>query len=573
MTKQEAELARARLRLLELEEEEEQEQTAKQPNGASGDWGFPDPGAMNAVVAKFSEGLTKKGSDDLVGAIGAKRFGGTRGQYLRMPDGSEVSAQTPEEARVAFRDAERQKQDAADQHWPKLGFAADMAGEVTSDAALMGAKMIRPAYQALMGGARGYLGSRSDSQGEKLASTALGAGFGYGAASLPALGKAASETRLARAIAESRAGKATGEALMSAVKWPGEALERAGVATGRRVLMDGQGSLSGKTALPDEAVREAMDSGAVRLFGTTRGAAKRLDKTTEAAGQEYGRLLKELEDGGVKGPNVMGLFQQLREQADELVKTEANDVLPSLYRDSAESLYSKGVAPAGQDLRLGLRQAVGATRALQRDAKYGKYEETPLNEAKRDIARRVRVAVEDEVESSAAKSGSAELQNLAAQFVPAKKTLSNLIPADAAAFRGAEQASKRNAFSLTDYLAAGAAGAATQNPIKTGAALLGAHVLRTRGPSTAAVSLRALGKGTTGLVQNAPEVFGEFGAVIAGQKTPEARVAIAEELAQRYPAFAQMLKDLDQPSGEQASPSPAPSPRPGDPLRAGRRGR
>lgn len=513
--------------------------------GASGDWGYPDPGPYKAIGTKFIQGTTKGGSDEGVGVLARLKFQPRPGQYLRLPDGSELPAMTPDQIQFAAREYERQNQGAADQHWPKFGFVANTVGEVASDSVLAGKRMVAPIYQSLAGAARGYLGNNSDDPVSKGASTTIGALLGYGAAKTPEWASAASKTRLARTIAESRVGQAAGDAMMSAARWPGEALDRLGIATARRVLSGAKG-LKAEEALPDAAVREAMESGAVVPFGTTAGASKRLTAVRESAGDELGRVVADLEQRGVRGPNVMDIYHDLATEGATLGKGTTADAIPNLYQDQAEAIVSK----AGDDLQLGLTQANDITRSLQRAAKYGKFEETPLNEAKRAIAARVGQRLKDVVRETGENSADDQVRALAGQFAPLKLRLSRLIPADDHAYQEANRIASRNPFSLWDLAAGGSMFTATQNPVKTAATLGGMHLLRTRGPSTVAWGARNLGNLYLRALEHAPAALAELSAVSARQPAPQDQLSAVRALAAANPAFAQLLESLSRPPAQ-----------------------
>lgn len=578
---QELEQKRKRFRFLQLEKERAEAMSAASPrerHGASGDWGYPDPGLPGALATKFNQGLTKDASDEIVGGVAGVALDETPGQYLKLPDGSIVPAQSRNEIYRAGRDFERQRQEGASQHWPKSSLIAQTGGEIASDVALAGSKMVRPAYQTAAGAFRGLMGSRAELTPDKATpwdlldagvSTGVGAGLGYGMSKIPAVADYVGKSAPAQAIAGSASGKRLLELLNKGARWPGEALDRAGIRLGRNVMSGAKG-LKSEEMLSDEAVRAGMDAGAVRLFGTTGGASKRLSATRELVGDEYARVVSALRSKGVQGPEADALAETWLEKAANKEARSLGSDVPPLYRRRASEVLTK--TPDGG--RLGLEESIDITRDLQKQAKYGKFEETLLNRAKRDIASDVRGGVEKEVNKAASASADPELQSLAAEFRPIKRKMGNIIEADAHAFEEANRAASRKPFSLYDMMAGGGIYQATHDPVKTGAAMLGSHLLRTRGPSTAAVTSRWAGKGLTAIVEHAPQVLGEFGAVIAGQKSPEARMEMVEQLAARYPQFAEMIDNLTQTSSDgQASLSPGSTPLPGAPLRAGRRGR
>lgn len=156
-------------------------------HGATGSWGLPDLGPINALRTQFHRGLMKDGSDEAVAAAFALGDRHGPGAYLRLPDGTQVAVPTKEDMYRGGRDFIRQEQGAADQHWPKLGFAAQMGGEVLSDYGLAGAGAASRGYQTLSGLARGLMGSDADltpgrltpwSAGKAALSTAFGGAVG-----------------------------------------------------------------------------------------------------------------------------------------------------------------------------------------------------------------------------------------------------------------------------------------------------------------------------------------------------------------------------------------------------------
>lgn len=575
----ERELTPEEVKALGLERELSDEEAVKlgleQPKkfgGASGTWELPDPGPLRAIATKFNEGLTKKGSDELVGQLGSRliqhkgqdrpeAFWSDPGRYLRLPDGREVPARTTEEAQLAYREGERLNQQAAKQHWPKLSFLSDLGGEIAGDTALAGSRMVAPLYQAGAGVLRGYLGTDSDKSMDQAVNSGASGLLGYGFGKLPEATAYLSETPVARAIAESGAGKKAGEVLMSAARWPGDALERFGVGMGRSVLSGAKG-LKAEEALSDDAIREAMDSGAIVPLGTTKGASQRLDAVRKSVGDEYANIVQELEQNGVQGPEAKALADKWMERyRAEWTEGAANKAVPRQFRKEASNVEAilrpaPGVeGPATNRLRLS--QAEGLKRDLQNQARYGKFEETQLNNAKREIASDVRGAIEGEVRKAAEGGGTASLREVAARFEPVKQRLSRLIAADQHAYEEANRLASRNPVSFYDAAAGltgfGVGGGGVEGIVKGGGAALAAHLLRSRGPSTLAVASRGLGKAAIAAIENAPQVFGEFGAIIAGQKTPEARAAVAEQLAQQYPAFAQMLNGVENKSEPEAN--------------------
>jgi hypothetical protein len=267
-------------------------------------------------------------------------------------------------------------------------------------------------------------------------------------------------------------------------------LENAAVASGRRVLLAGADSLSKREPVAADAVLESIRSGAILPGGTTKGAFNRLEKLTDHYGETYNAILSELESRGVTGPNARELADQLLARAKQIEPGELNDALVNESRKTAEKVLDKaeiaeveGIAPTA---RLGLKQAEAMKRGLQRDAKYGRIEETGLNQEKRAVASILRQANEKAIADAAEKAGpNSELADIADMFVPVKAKLGNLIEAETAAQRGAARASQRGHFGLPDFLM-GAAGLSHGSPMEALGLGLATNLLRNRGPSTAA---------------------------------------------------------------------------------------
>lgn len=542
-----------------------------------------DPGVFATIGHQALRGFFKGNSDELAGKI--------RG------------AVTGEKgAGAARRDQEREILAASDRHRPKLSFLSNIAGEVGSDltGAALGVPLLSRGGLVGSGLVRGYGESTSEDAGEQLLDAGVGGVVGYGAHLLPkapgairegvrkagqaiegtALGGRFAGSAMAKSFKEgadalggavssaaSRVAKPVGEAIEAVARWPGEALDRAGIATGRRVLTAGQGSLSGKAALSDDAVREAMDSGAIVPFGTVRGASNRLTKVRDTVGDEYEGIIRELEERGVRGPEAKTLADRWMDRfRAEFSESGSSKTVPKVFKKEAANVEritrpAPGVeGPAAE--RLGLSQAEGLKRSLQKDAKYGDYKDTLINDAKKEVAADVRGAIENEVRTAAAGTSDPALRGLAARFEPVKKRLSNIIPADDAAFRGAEQAKKANLLSLRDTIvgAAGlsAAGGATMGVKGALAAVplaVGTHLARTRGPSTFAWGSRAAAKLYLDAIDSAPWLFGDLGAAVAREKTPEARLAVTEALAMTNARFAEALEDFKQKMASRQEPS------------------
>lgn len=350
-------------------------------------------------------------------------------------------------------------------------------------------------------------------EGAALLTRAVGGGINAGA--LGALsGAGSSEAETAGGVVGDTAiggvgGAALGGALpvagaavrlgLSPLKRPATAagnwLEDKAVNIGRRVLTNGADQLSTREPVRADAVANAIRQGGIRAFGTTKGAHDRLRGLSSRQYVKYNQVVEALAEKGVRGPEAQVLAQKLLAEAAEIEANSTNKALPALYRDVAEQVRSPakvgGVGGAGPGAqRLGLVQSENIKRDLQAQAKFGRVDETPLNEARRDVASVVRLANEEAIEEQAQRMGP-DVRSLASGFVPVKKEMGRLIEATSAARRGAARGAQRSFFGLKDIMAALAA-AGTGNPGLAAPVALASHAGHNRLPS----ALASFGLGT-----------------------------------------------------------------------------
>lgn len=306
-------------------------------------------------------------------------------------------------------------------------------------------------------------------------------------------------------------------------------LERLGINQGRRVLTNGADSLSKNLPISDDAVLAAKDAGAFGFLGSNARALNKLNSATEHAGDQYGDIVRALEAEGVHGPDALQLAEQLTKRGEDVFQKTADPDLQRVYTSKADDI----LGAAGNSNELGLTQAEGIKRALQRKAKYGKFDETPLNEERRSMASMVRQAVEDTIGQQTA--GRPELEDLASQFVPAKQTLGSLLDAEAAATRGASREAQRGHFSLKDSIHAGAAIASGHGAWAAPIAL-GSNLLGRRGPSTVASGAFRLADLLRGSQSaNATPAARRFAMLLGDYLSPESTPGFGYEL--RSPLF------------------------------------
>jgi hypothetical protein len=365
-----------------------------------------------------------------------------------------------------IRDSLRRENKAASDAHPGYSFAGNVLGGAPLAIATGGGSEAPTAARlvgmgAALGGASGLGNSDAESLGGMATATGLGAGLG---GALSAAGAFAPQ--LGRAL--------------------GKSLDKVATGTVRRILRNVGGSISAKKGLSDEAAREVLDVGAIKPFGTSKGAATRLEAIRETVGDQYGKIVKALEANGITGPDADALAQKLAAEGAATAADTMNPAVPKVYADAAEQLADKPTI-AG---RLSLSRAENLKRSLQSSAKsaYQQMQPGELAQAHEGAASMLRQSVEDEIAQQAAASGNPQVQAIAAQFEPVKKQAGRIIEASNVAREGVNRAANRNAVSLTDMLAASGGLAHGGNPLEAGAMGILAHLLRTRGPSTLATA-------------------------------------------------------------------------------------
>jgi hypothetical protein len=266
-------------------------------------------------------------------------------------------------------------------------------------------------------------------------------------------------------------------------------LKEKAINAGRRVLTNGADSMSKRAPVAAEAVEEALRSKAITPFGNNASTLEKLNQLTEDVGDQYGGIVDKLEAGGVQGPEARSVAQSLAGKLRYEKKNNLNQAVKDVYASNLNTLQTD-VAP-GLEGNLGLRQAENLKRSLQKQAKYGLFQETPGNEARQDVASMMRQANEDAIARGTA-NASPELQTAANEFVPVKQRLGRLLEAESAATRGFTRAAQRSGISPTQKAAAAAEFMHTGSPLKAAKALGVTHLLQDRGGSTiAALGLRA----------------------------------------------------------------------------------
>jgi hypothetical protein len=284
------------------------------------------------------------------------------------------------------------------------------------------------------------------------------------------------------------AGTLAAEGISAAARPLAPVLRGAAQATARRILRSTGGSLSAAKPLSSEAAQEVLDMGIIKPFGTSAGAAARLQAARSASGDAYSKIVSELEATGFTGPEAAALAQQYTAEGAAVGARSMNPAVPKAYTSAADQLAAKPTVNG----RLGLKQAEDLKRSLQDQATsaYKQMQPGELARAHEDTAAMMRRAVEEEIAAQAAgPSVAPETKAIAAQFEPVKQQTGRLIEADNVAQAGMARAANRNLVSLPDLAAFAGEAAHSGNPVRGAGAALLMHLARTRGPSTAAAGL------------------------------------------------------------------------------------
>lgn len=440
----------------------------------------PKMGAGQAFGAGVSQGATFNFGDEIEGGIQAL----LRKYIERDP---EAANKTLAQVYESERNYRRKENDRARQDQSGAYLGGNVAGGLLTVPLLPGA--------APAGGAAGLM-------------SAAKVGAAYGAAS--GAGRAESMADVPGAMATDAAvGAVAGPALSVGSRLVGRAasagvnalrskLSETALEQGRKALTGNAGTISVKKLLSPESVAAAYESGAIRPGATVKGIAERLGAAREAAGDEYGQIVRALEAAGVKGPNALALGQGLRQEARQISTQSLGSPAPGMYERIGLELQGlkqgmHGISPGVPkidtstaalgvvDPRLGLVQAENMKRTLQNAARaeYVKEGGTSLSgEAKMELASRLRQAVEDAIDAQASRAPAE-----AAAFVPVKQRLGSLIEADTAASTAAARAARKSNIPLTAAIAA--SGGLASGGV-TGAAAAGAlaKAMQTRGAST-----------------------------------------------------------------------------------------
>lgn len=469
------------LELLRLRKRKAMTQAAttatEKPSGAQPAPEPSGPGAIRSGILGFANGGTMGFADEIGGAIGKLLI--PEGVRLTPQARAELGADAPE-GRSSYelvRDSMRDEAAQAKELHPRAFTAGDVAGSIALASAggvaapgALGASSLPNALASGVGqGALSGVGnSREDTAGAVAMDAAAGGALGAGGAML-GLGLTKAAPLMARGIgrglkgvAESQAGKA---------------------------LLNGARQLANKKPVSAEAAREALDSGAIKFFGTAKGAMDRLGANRAALGATYGEIIDELGRLGVAGPEAQKLAaQMMARHADELANSGSNKAIANVFRDEADNVLSHADS-AG---RLGLRQAERIKKALADEAHLDKLQMLGTEEAKGEAASILRKGVEEAIDDAAMKAGpGSDIAELATGFGPVKQRLSRVIEAHKAAVEGVKAGATRTGNGLPGAMEIGGA-IQSGNPAVM-LAKIPSSMLRSRGASSLAVGADVAG--------------------------------------------------------------------------------
>lgn len=380
------------------------------------------------------------------------------------------------------RDADRARVAEASQDHPWFTGGGELAGALLNPFASLGAA------------------GKGASLAQKVAAGAK-AGAGLGAVAGAGSSEASTVPQLAMDTVTGAAAGGAGGAILPAVgagirnvaSRLEQSLQNRAVESGRKALSGIGTPLAARKEIPEAVVNQALDTGAIRPFGTVTGTAERLATQADELGAQYGQILKELEAQGVTGPNAVILAKRIASEAAAADKVSLGSVRPKMLRDMAEELPTKVDPTPFASKRLGLMQAEEIKRGLQSEAKreYDKItrQMTTAGETKKDMASIMRQAIEDEVSSQAAKAPDA-----AAQFMPVKSRLANTLSALRVAEEGSARAARRAPPSIVPPLVVGSMTGSPGAGIATLLARLGDRRVASTVASAARGASKAAGK-------------------------------------------------------------------------------
>jgi hypothetical protein len=262
--------------------------------------------------------------------------------------------------------------------------------------------------------------------------------------------------------------------------WPW--LRRYAIDKGREVL-SGSSDIAAATRkpLPDEAVEEVLSSGGIRAFDNTLQTHERVAQLADEAGAMYGQILADLEAAGVRGPEARTLARSWMDKYEAAFNSSSADKGPAnVFREEADNL--RALSRGGKTL--GLTQAEGVKRALQKRGKFYRRQGSPVEDSVQEASSDIRQAVEEAVSQAGARTTDPEVQALTNAFTPVKQRAARLLNAEEFTDRAAAKFLQKPSVSMVDRLTG--AVSSNGNPIQAEANARLMSLARRRLPSATA---------------------------------------------------------------------------------------
>jgi hypothetical protein len=144
-----------------------------------------------------------------------------------------------------------------------------------------------------------------------------------------------------------------------------EPLENAARATAQRVVFNGGTPLqAGRPQLSEAALDATLEHGIVPM-GSTAGTAERMSNARAILGDQYGRIVKALEEKGITGPDADALIEQYASAGVSANANTMNRAVPAVYEEAATQVGNKPTVRG----KLGLTQTENMKRSAQDMAK------------------------------------------------------------------------------------------------------------------------------------------------------------------------------------------------------------
>jgi len=497
------------------------------------------PGVGEALARGAAQGFTLNHADEIAGAVEA------------LKDKLAGAHEALGELYQKHRDESRALHHAAEKAHPVASLAGNVAG---------GLGLFAVPGVGEIAGAGGGLG------GLVAGGATLGALAGEGASEGKDVQGIASDA--AKGALEGAAGGALAHGAGKLVQAAGRALapvaEKTGSVLGERALTGGGGRIAARKLLgdePEKVARAAYEAGAFRGAPNPEGIAQRLGQVAQEKGAAIGQNLEQLAEQGVMGAPAAELRQKLLDraaayrkssygpEADFLEKLASHPELQDAGSSIAEALQKQGIPPeAIQKIldqqgiapkRLGLVQGEQFKRSLQDASNYSKLDPGALERVRQEAAAMHRQATEDAIHQQAGPEA-------AERFIALKNEAAPVLQAKQAADEAAVRFHNKSIVSPFHVMTGAVLGHG--NPLLTGAAILGQHELKARGPALGAQLAFKTADKLKDVVSRNPGQLGKYGlALQLALKRSPAHFATANLLlSQTDPTYQAMIAKMNE---------------------------